>query len=243
MPKKLFEDSVGIVMVSTVQLGFLLAGTVGTGIVLKKIGDEKWSPPCAVGMSGLGFGLLLGASAKDLVIFIMDDITMESLTTTHGATLGSQLEVTLGPLGRNVTADYNFSKKGIGATVAVAYSKGIFAGLSIEGAKLGVREFVNNKFYAASSTPAQDIPVYSSTASAKDILEGKVAVPSDKVTMLDEVYDKLNKLQQGATAEPDAKEESKKKAAKEAADKEAESIKGSPEVVQVDAAAEAAKEG
>ena len=281
MPKSLFKESVGIAIISTVEVGCIFSGTVGklrvslllfllrahhtvvlalarglqirsrigkndqpchsqcltciysgSGIIMKKT-DKGWSPPCACGMSGLSFGILLGISAKDLIIFILDDITMKTFAADHKMTIGSQLEVTVG-FGRSGQADLDFSKKGFGSTFAVAYTKGAFAGLSVSGSQLGVREFVNNKFYNAET-------------SAKKILysdpEG-VVITESKVTMINEVYDKLNKLQAGETAEPDGAEAAKKQAAKEAADKESESVKNTPsaEVVMVDAAAEAAKE-
>lgn len=230
MPKKLFEDCVGIVIMSTVQMGFLLSGTTGSGILMKKTKDSTgWSPPCAVGMSGLGFGLLIGISASDVFVFVMDDLTLDAMLTKHGAKLGSQFEATVGPFGRAGFSDFEMSKGGWGATFSIAYSKGAFAGIALQGAAVGSRDFVNNKFYDQVVDP-------------KDIVSGKVTPKPAKATMLQEVYDKLNLCQQGGTAEPSSEEEDKKKAAKEVAMKEAEAVQSHPEVVQVDAAAEAAKE-
>lgn len=230
MPKKLFEECVGIVIMQTVQMGFLLSGTTGCGILMKKTKDGTgWSPPCGVGMSGLGFGLLIGASASDLFIFIMDDQTLDAMLTKHGAKLGSQFEATVGPFGRAGFSNFEISHGGWGPTFTIAYSKGAFAGIALQGAKVGSRDFVNNKFYSQVADP-------------KDIVAGKVAPPSGKTTMIQEVYDKLNLCLKGGTAEPTSEEEDKKKAAKEVAMKEDEAVQNSPEVVQVDAAAEAAKE-
>lgn len=230
LPKSLFKDLVGIAIVTSVQVGFLLSGTTGTGIVMKKT-ETGWSPPLAVGMSGLGFGILVGASTQELILFIYDDETLQSIASKHGGQLSSQFEVSVGPLGRGAESTLTCGKGGgMGAVFGVAYSKGAFAGLSVEGAKLGAREFVNNKFYSSTTDP-------------KDILytPGSVTLPP-YVGLLDDVYAKLEKLENGETAEPDAAEEAKKQAAKEEADKKAESVKDHPEVVEVDAAAEAAKE-
>jgi lipid-binding SYLF domain-containing protein len=234
IPKKMFEDAIGIVIASSFNFGLIFSGTAGSGIAIKKT-DEGWgSPPCAVGMSGIGFGLQIGASVRDIIIFIYDEKTMESIATQHGGQVSANLELTLGPFGRLGKGNINASKGGWGPTVAIAYSKGLFAGYSCEGAKLGAREFVNNRFY---STPTV----------ARDILytPGSVRVPAHKVTMLNEIYDKLTKLQEGVTAEPDASEEAKKQEAKEVADKESEAVKDHPEaeVVPAESAAdEAAKE-
>jgi Las17-binding protein actin regulator len=153
------------------------------------------------------------------------------MLTKHGAKLGSQFEATVGPFGRAGFADFELSKDGWGPTFTLAYSKGAFAGIAVQGAAVGAREFVNNKFYSAVVSP-------------KDIVDGNVTVPADKVTMLQEVYDKLNKCLEGTTAETTSDEEEKKKAAHDAAVKEHEEMATAyaDEVVQVDAAQEAAKE-
>jgi len=55
------------------QLGFIFSGNVGTGIVMLKSPDGTFNqaPPCAVGLTGVGFGLLAGASVKDVVMFLV----------------------------------------------------------------------------------------------------------------------------------------------------------------------------
>lgn len=74
LPKNLFEECLGIVMISIVEVGFIFSGNVGTGIVLLKNNDGTFnqSSPCAVGLTGVGFGLLAGASVKDVVC--LDDL-------------------------------------------------------------------------------------------------------------------------------------------------------------------------
>jgi lipid-binding SYLF domain-containing protein len=69
LPKNLFEDCLGVVMVSIIEAGFIFSANVGTGIVLLKQADGTFSQsaPCAVGLTGVGFGLLAGASVKDVV--------------------------------------------------------------------------------------------------------------------------------------------------------------------------------
>eukprot|EP00545_Synedropsis_sp_CCMP1620_P003409 CAMPEP_0119014734 /NCGR_PEP_ID=MMETSP1176-20130426/10321_1 /TAXON_ID=265551 /ORGANISM="Synedropsis recta cf, Strain CCMP1620" /LENGTH=268 /DNA_ID=CAMNT_0006967971 /DNA_START=67 /DNA_END=873 /DNA_ORIENTATION=+ len=233
IPKKMFEDAIGVVISSSVNFGFIFSGTIGSGIVIRKTDNGWGSPPCAVGMSGVGFGLLFGASVRNIIVFIYDEETMEAMSTKHGGEISSNVELTVGPFGRTGKANAIVSKGGWGPTASIAFSKGAFAGFGVEGAKLGAREFVNNTFYSAPTV-------------ARDILytPGYVTVPANKVTMLNEVYDKLNKLQEGNTAEPAPAEEAKKTEAKKVAEKEGEAAKANPEaeVVKVDAAAEAAKE-
>jgi len=67
------------VLVSVVEVGFVFSGNVGTGILLKKNADDTWSAPVACGMSGVGWGLLVGGSVKDIMIFIFDEATLAKI--------------------------------------------------------------------------------------------------------------------------------------------------------------------
>jgi len=95
----------------------------------------------------------------------------------------TQGELTVGTLGRAHTFDAVAAEQGFGTVHSVAYSKGAFVGLSVEGSIVGARKKVNATFYGDSS------PTLS-----KDILSGKVQVPDDKDTVLSEVYAKLKTL-------------------------------------------------
>lgn len=97
---------------------------------------------------------------------------------------------------------------------------------------IGARNAANAEFYGRDVTP-------------RDILvEGRVTVPADKVTLLPEVYAKLAKCEAAATAEPTPAEEEKKSLAASAAEQASASVraKEGSNVIQVDAAAEAVKE-
>jgi lipid-binding SYLF domain-containing protein len=222
---------VGVVLISVVEVGFIFSGNVGTGIMLRKKSDGTWSSPSACGMTGVGFGFTIGASLKDLIVFVMEEPTFEGMTANTGLKLGTQSEMTLGPLGRTYQFDANMSPKNFGPTVAVAFSKGAFLGMSAEGAVLGVRDKVNKTFYGRDITP-------------KEILyDDSVKVPDGKVTLLDEVHAKLEKLaNRVAEEDPEASDAEKCAAALAAAESAGELSKSDPDVIEVDASAEAAKE-
>jgi lipid-binding SYLF domain-containing protein len=232
VPKGLFNDQdlKGIILISVVEVGFIFSGNVGTGILMSHDSEtDAWSPPCAVGLTGVGWGFLVGGSLKDLMIFIYNTNTLGNVSGDTGLKIGGQAELTLGPFGRSGQVHLDMSGKGAGATVAVAFSKGAFIGLSVEGSVVGPRHAVNETFYGMPCHP-------------DDILADKVKLPEGKVTLIQEVYDKLKKLSSGETHEPDAKEQEKKAAAMVAAAKAAEVGNAAVDVVQVDAKAEAAKE-
>ena len=125
---------------------------MGSGIAVKKLESGGWSPPCAVGISSFGFGVMAGASVSDLVVFVFDEPTMHAFSSPHGVTLSTAAEITVGPFGREGKLTDAFAtgenwKEKVGPTCTIAYSKGIFGGFQVEGAGIGTRDFVNNKYY------------------------------------------------------------------------------------------------
>uniref|UniRef100_A0A7S2YL23 Ysc84 actin-binding domain-containing protein n=1 Tax=Entomoneis paludosa TaxID=265537 RepID=A0A7S2YL23_9STRA len=198
IPRKMFQDVKGIVLLSIVEVGFVLSGNVGTGIILAKTEKGEWGPPCAIGLTGVGWGLLVGGSVKDVMIFLTNETAVQGITHPNGLKLGGQAEVTLG-YGRTGALDLNLSHAGSSGTLAVAFTKGVFLGVSVEGAVMGIRHAANNAFYGETRTP-------------NDILAGKVDLPSgDHASLMKDVYEKLEKLSKGVHEEPapEEKEETK----------------------------------
>jgi lipid-binding SYLF domain-containing protein len=183
----LFQKTKGVVLISSVEAGFIFSDNVGTGILTVQRDNGKWIPPSALGLPGIGWGFIVGASVKDLMVFLFDEQTVNALAGDMGIKLGAQAEVTVGPWERTVDATLNLSNGGVGTTVTVAYTKGFFGGLSIEGAALGTRKAVNEK-------------VCNSSASPQHILfEDRVQVPADN-SLMPEVYRNLEMLAKGQTA-------------------------------------------
>ena len=103
------------------------------------------------------------------------------------------------------------SNHGVGVDVCLSYSKGIFGGLSIEGAVLNPRKAVNAKFYGKEATPKQIL------------FENAVTVPETPETLLPEVYAKLEKLCSGIDIyQPTPEEKKKADSIRELADQEGE---------------------
>ena len=201
----------GICFINIVEAGFVFSGNVGTGIVMARDQETgEWSPPSAMGLAGVGWGFIMGASMKDVVYLIYDPETMKAMSGDMGVKLGTQVEASAGTWGRTAETSFNLSNKGVGANIALSYSKGLFGGLSIEGALCNPRTAVNEKFYGKSVTP-------------KAILFEKDSVKVPEDTLMPEVYDKLKRLcnKEGIYEITDA-EKKKAEAARERAEKEGE---------------------
>ena len=222
-------ECAGIAIMSVVDAGFVFSGSVGTGILMARHTDGSWSAPVACGLTGVGFGILLGIAAKELIIFLPDKASITTFLST-GLQLTGKSDVTIG-VGREFEGTFGASKTGFSSTLTYAYTKGAFIAASLETAVVAPRKKVNMYFYE-------------DRVELMDVLEGKVKIPASKNTLWPEVLDKLQKLADGVSESPSDAEKDKVAAALDAANEAAESYHKTEEeeVVEVNAETEAAKE-
>jgi len=142
---------IGIIpSVKRLAIGF--GGQHGSGYVLcrKNGGTGAWGPPSGFSMSGGSVGLQLGASATDYVLLFMNQDGVKELLQDK-FTLGADASVAAGPVGRSATAATNaqMSAKILG----YSRSKGLFAGLALNGAVLRPSGDDNEELYGREVDP------------------------------------------------------------------------------------------
>lgn len=112
-----------------------------------------WSAPAFVNLSGGSVGLQLGAESTDLVLFFMNDRGARSLVNGSRITLGGKASIAAGPFGRSGEVATNLELKS--EIYSYARSKGLFAGLSLEGARLSPNAEDNVHYYGRGVTYKQ----------------------------------------------------------------------------------------
>lgn len=145
----------GISFMTIVEIAFLFSGNVGTGIIMARRKDGSWSPPSAIGISGLGWGFIVGASVKHIVYLIYDRETIKAMSGDVGVQFGAQVEASLGNWGRTAEVTSVLTNKGMGQNVGLSYSSGVFGGISVEGAVCNPRSKINEKFYGKKVRPSE----------------------------------------------------------------------------------------
>ena len=134
IPEPLLKDCKCIAIIPHVIKGaFVFGARHGKGIVSCRDSQGRWSPPAFFTLSGGSWGLQIGAEASDVVLFFMTERGAKSLLESK-FTLGGTLGVAAGPVGR--TAEASTDLKFNAEIYSYARSKGLFAGLSLEGARL-----------------------------------------------------------------------------------------------------------
>ncbi len=104
IPKELMEMTQGIIVVpKLINAGFVVGGKRGKGIAMVKLEDGTWSDPVFVTITGGSVGLQIGVQAVDLVLSLKTGRLCKILTKAS-FTLGGDVSVTAGPMGRSSTA-------------------------------------------------------------------------------------------------------------------------------------------
>ena len=145
IPESLLKDCKCIAIFPHVIKGaFVFGARHGRGVVSCRDTQGRWSPPAFFTLSGGSWGLQIGAEASDVVLFFMSERGAKSLLESK-FTLGGKLGVAAGPVGR--TAEASTDLKLNAEIYSYARSKGLFAGISLEGARLSMDEKSIEKYY------------------------------------------------------------------------------------------------
>uniref|UniRef100_A0A493TQ79 SH3 domain-containing YSC84-like protein 1 n=3 Tax=Anas TaxID=8835 RepID=A0A493TQ79_ANAPP len=170
IPPHVIAKAKGLAVLSVIKAGFLVTARGGSGIVLARLPNGSWSAPSAIGIAGLGGGFEIGIEVSDLVIILNHERAVEAFAKGGNLTLGGNFTVAIGPLGRNLEGDV--SLRSSAAVYTYCKSRGLFAGVSLEGSCLIERKETNRKFYGqdirASAILLGDVP---SPAQAEDLYE------------------------------------------------------------------------
>jgi lipid-binding SYLF domain-containing protein len=149
IPQSLLKNARCIAVYPEVLKGAIgWGGRHGKGVMSCKMADGTWGPPIFLTLTGGSFGLQIGVEKTELVLFFMNDNGAKSLLESE-FTLGGKGSVAAGPVGRSAEADTDLKMNA--EIYSYAKSKGAFAGLSLEGAKMGTDNDALHRFYGPSA--------------------------------------------------------------------------------------------
>jgi len=155
-----------IILPSVVKFAIGIGGSFGRGVMICRSGEHftgPWGAPSMFALEGGNIGLQLGGQATDFVLLVMNPKGAKSLMGSK-VKLGADAAAAAGPKGRDTTAATDVVMKA--EILSYSRSRGLFAGISLEGSTLRSDNRANEKLYGRK-------------LSAKQIVhEGKVGVPA-----------------------------------------------------------------
>jgi lipid-binding SYLF domain-containing protein len=142
----LFDKARCIVIIPGVKkAAFIVGGKYGRGFVsCRRDGTGRFGAPAAVRIEGGSYGLQIGGSSTDVFMLIMNESGMRKLLTDK-FTIGGEAEAAAGPVGREASARTEVMLHA--EILSWSRSRGLFAGLSLEGSTLRPDESENEKLY------------------------------------------------------------------------------------------------
>jgi len=156
IPEELMTRANGIAVIPHVVKGALgIGGRYGKGLMSQRDAGGKWLPPTFVEIGGASAGFQIGVEATDLVLVFLDAKGINSLLSGK-VTLGADATVAAGPVGRKASAGTDIKLNA--AIYSYSRSKGLFAGVSLDGAAITIDDSANQKAYGKAVT-GQDILV------------------------------------------------------------------------------------
>lgn len=157
VPQDLLNKAKCVVVIpSVVKAAFVVGGSYGRGAMVCRTGDHfagEWGAPSMMVLEGGSFGFQIGGSATDFVLLIMNEHGATSLLHSK-VKLGADISAAAGPVGRSAEADTDAYMRA--EILTYSRSRGLFAGVSLEGASLHSDNEGNEQLYGR-KVNAQDI--------------------------------------------------------------------------------------
>jgi lipid-binding SYLF domain-containing protein len=166
IPPAVLKAARGVAILTVTKAGFFGSVRGGSGVVVARL-NKGWSGPSEIGTGGLGAGFQAGVDVTEFVMILNTPAAVEAFSKQGNVTLGGNLGVSAGPVGRSAEAAVSLQS----AIYSYSRSQGLFAGVSLEGTVVSVKDDYNQAYYGKPVT-------------AQEILSGKVQPPAGARNLL-----------------------------------------------------------
>ena len=181
IPPSLLARAYAVAVVpNVIKAAFGLGARRGKGILVVRQDDNSWSNPAFVSLTGGSFGWQIGAQSTDIILVFKTRKGVDGIANGK-LTLGADASVAAGPVGRHtgIATDILFKSE----VVSYSRSRGLFAGVALEGAGITMDRKANAAFYSSPSMTPEKIFV-SSPNIAPDVANTFVQVLTAQTSRL-----------------------------------------------------------
>jgi lipid-binding SYLF domain-containing protein len=171
VPQDLLNKSQCVVLVPGLKKGaFIIGAKYGRGFaVCRREGGAGWSAPAAIRVEGGSVGFQIGGSEQDVLLLVMNGTGMKHLLADK-FTLGGEATAAAGPIGRDVSAQTDAVMRA--EMLSYSRSRGLFAGISLQGATLRPDDTANHELYGGQPSNKAILTGSLKTPAAAEKLEG-----------------------------------------------------------------------
>lgn len=154
IPTSVLKNCKGLAIITVGKAGFIISVRGGGGLVIANNADG-WSAPSNVVLGGGGLGFQIGAEVTEFVLVLNTEKAVDTFAKGGSLTLGADIGVAAGPVGRNAEASVGTGSKGVIGVYSYSRAKGLFAGVSLQGTVLDEGKKTNAEFYGKPVTADQ----------------------------------------------------------------------------------------
>lgn len=146
IPAAMLADAQGIAIIpGVIKAGFVVGGRAGRGVVFSRNPDGTWGEPAFVTLGGASFGFQAGVQSTDAVLVFRTRRSLERIVNGRNKiTLGADVAIAAGPVGRQAAAGTDGMLRA--EIFSYSRSRGLFAGVSLDGAALVYDNRANREF-------------------------------------------------------------------------------------------------
>ena len=153
VPQSMFDNAAAIIVIpNLIKAGFIVGAKRGEGVMSVR-NENGWTHPAFVHLTGGSLGWQVGVESTDLILVFMSQKSVKALLNGE-FTLGADASVAAGPVGRTASAGTNLSVKA--EVYSYSRSRGVFAGIAVDGSNLGIDNDANSRYYGNGMT-ANDV--------------------------------------------------------------------------------------
>lgn len=151
IPSDLLKEAHAIAVIpDMIKAGFIFGGRRGEGLISVKGPDGTWSNPSFVSLTGGSVGFQAGVSSTDVILVFRTQRGVDSIVNGK-FTLGADAAAAAGPVGRTATASTDSQFKA--EIYSYSRSRGLFAGVALDGSALRIDYDANEEIYGKGITP------------------------------------------------------------------------------------------
>ncbi|HET6552590.1 MAG TPA: lipid-binding SYLF domain-containing protein [Dyella sp.] len=151
IPVDLLKEAKAIAVIpDLLKVGFVFGGRRGEGLISVKGADGTWSNPSFITMTGGSVGFQAGASSSDIILVFRTQRGVDSIVNGK-FTLGADAAAAAGPVGRTAQASTDSDFKA--EIYSYSRSRGLFAGVALDGSALRIDYDANEAIYGKGVTP------------------------------------------------------------------------------------------
>ncbi len=151
IPRDLLREAEAVAVIpEVVKAGFVVGGRFGRGLLAVRTADGTWSNPTYITITGGSVGFQAGVQSTDVVLVFRTRRGVDGVVNGK-FTLGADAAIAAGPIGRNAAAATDAQLRA--EIYSYSRSRGLFAGVALDGAVLGIDHEANEREYGANVTP------------------------------------------------------------------------------------------